>query len=163
MYILKNFFARFIATLEDPAFSTITIIANGFEFEDTTKGGSVPKEYIKSVKRGIEEAMGTGEVAGYPVVDIEAKIIDGKEHAVDSSELSFKVASSGALRLALDKAHPVLLEPVMNLEVFVDNNYLGDVLSDLSSRRGRESYSFHYLIYTYVFFWGLCWFRFTRL
>jgi len=76
-------------------------------------------------------------LAAYPVVDVEVSVLDGKEHPVDSSELSFKIAGRGALRAAVEKAKPVLLEPVMNLTVFVDDQYLGDVLSDLSSRRGR--------------------------
>lgn len=108
-----------------------------FEFVNAIFGGAVSKGYIPGVEKGILEGMENGILAGYPVVDLEAKIVDGKEHPVDSSELSFKLASRGALKLALDKAKPVLLEPVMNLEVFVDNQYLGDVLSDLSSRRGR--------------------------
>ncbi len=108
-----------------------------FEFVNAIFGGAVSRGYIPGVEKGILEGMESGILAGYPVVDIEAKIVDGKEHAVDSSELSFKLASRGALRLAMDKASPILLEPVMTLEVFVDNKYLGDVLSDLSSRRGR--------------------------
>ena len=81
--------------------------------------------------------MAAGILAGYPVTGLEASVVDGKEHSVDSSEMAFKLASRGALRAAMEKAKPVLLEPVMNLNVFVDNKYLGDVLSDLSSRRGR--------------------------
>ena len=81
--------------------------------------------------------MESGILAGYPVVDLEAKVVDGKEHSVDSSEMAFKLASRGALRAAMEKAGPALLEPVMNLEVFVDDQFLGDVLSALSSRRGK--------------------------
>ncbi len=108
-----------------------------FEFVNAIFGGAVSRGYIPGVEKGILKGMENGILAGYPVVDLEAKIVDGKEHPVDSSELSFKLASRGALKLALEKANPVLLEPVMSLEVFVDNAHLGDVLSDLSSRRGR--------------------------
>jgi len=108
-----------------------------FEFVNAIFGGAVSRGYIPGVEKGILKGMENGILAGYPVVDLEAKIVDGKEHPVDSSELSFKLASRGALKLALEKANPVLLEPVMNLEVFVDNAHLGDVLSVLSSRRGR--------------------------
>jgi len=89
------------------------------------------------VEKGVLEGMESGILAGYPVVDLEAKVVDGKQHPVDSSELAFKLAARGALRASLEKADPVLVEPVMNLTVFVDDQYLGDVLSDLSSRRGK--------------------------
>jgi elongation factor G len=108
-----------------------------FKFVNAIFGGSIPKGYIPGVEKGIIEGMESGILAGYPVVDIEARVVDGKHHPVDSSEMSFKLASRGALRDAMEKASSVLLEPVMHLEVFVDDQYLGDVLSDLSSRRGR--------------------------
>jgi elongation factor G len=108
-----------------------------FKFVNAIFGGSIPKGYIPGVEKGVIEGMEHGILAGYPVVDLEAKVIDGKEHPVDSSEMAFKLASRGALRAALEKANPVLLEPVMNLSVFVDDAYLGDILSDISSRRGR--------------------------
>jgi len=108
-----------------------------FKFVNAIFGGAVSKGYIPGVEKGILEGMESGILAGYPVVDLEAKIVDGKEHPVDSSEMAFKLASRGALRSAMEKADPVLLEPVMDLEVYVDDQYLGDVLSDLSSRRGR--------------------------
>lgn len=108
-----------------------------FSFVNAIFGGAISKGYIPGVEKGIVEGMQAGILAGYPVVDVEAKVVDGKEHSVDSSEMAFKLASRGALRIALEKASPVLLEPTMNLEVYVDDQYLGDVLSDLSSRRGR--------------------------
>jgi elongation factor G len=108
-----------------------------FKFVNGIVGGRISKGYIPGVEKGVLEGMESGILAGYPVVDVEAKVVDGKEHPVDSSELAFKLASRGALRASLEKADPVLLEPVMNLTVFVDDQYLGDVLSDLSSRRGK--------------------------
>jgi elongation factor G len=108
-----------------------------FNFVNAIVGGRISKGYIPGVEKGVLEGMEAGILAGYPVVDLEAKVVDGKMHPVDSSELAFKLASRGALRASLEKADPVLLEPVMNLTVFVDNQYLGDVLSDLSSRRGK--------------------------
>jgi elongation factor G len=108
-----------------------------FRFVNAIFGGAISKGYIPGVEKGILEGMESGILAGYPVVDLEAKVVDGKEHSVDSSEMAFKLASRGALKAALEKAKPVLLEPIMNLEVFVDDQYLGDVLSDLSSRRGK--------------------------
>jgi elongation factor G len=111
----------------------------GYEFEDKTKGGAVPKEYIKSVAGGIEEAMATGEVAGYPVVDIKAILLDGSYHDVDSSEMAFRIAASKAFREAMKKTHPILLEPVMEVEVVVPDEYMGEVIGDLNSRRGKVS------------------------
>jgi elongation factor G len=108
-----------------------------FKFVNAIVGGRISRGYIPGVEKGVIEGMETGILAGYPVVDIEASVVDGKEHPVDSSELAFKLASRGALREAMAKADPVLLEPIANLTVFVDGQYLGDVLSDLSSRRGR--------------------------
>ncbi|MBN1696589.1 MAG: elongation factor G [Spirochaetales bacterium] len=108
-----------------------------FRFVNAIFGGAVSKGYIPGVEKGVLEGMEEGILAGYPVVDLEAKIVDGKEHPVDSSEMSFKLAARGALKACLEKAKCVLLEPVMNLDVFVEDQYLGDVLSDLSSRRGR--------------------------
>ncbi|UCF97687.1 MAG: elongation factor G [Spirochaetaceae bacterium] len=108
-----------------------------FKFVNAIVGGRISKGYIPGVEKGVLEGMEAGILAGYPVVDLEAKVVDGKMHPVDSSELAFKLASRGALRASLEKADPVLLEPVMNLTVFVEDQYLGDVLSDLSSRRGK--------------------------
>lgn len=117
----------------------ITPIDRGehFRFVNAIFGGAISRGYIPGVEKGILEGMESGILAGYPVVDLEAKVVDGKEHSVDSSEMAFKLASRGALRAAMEKAGPALLEPVMNLEVFVDDQFLGDVLSDLSSRRGK--------------------------
>ncbi len=111
----------------------------GYEFEDKTKGGAIPREYIKSIEKGIEEAMGTGEVAGYPVVDIKAVLLDGSYHEVDSSEMAFRIAASKAFREAMKKTHPILLEPVMEVEVVVSDEYMGEVIGDLNSRRGKVS------------------------
>jgi elongation factor G len=108
-----------------------------FNFVNAIVGGRISKGYIPGVEKGVLEGMEAGILAGYPVVDLEARVVDGKMHPVDSSELAFKLAARGALRASLEKADPVLLEPVMNLTVFVEDQYLGDVLSDLSSRRGK--------------------------
>ncbi len=108
-----------------------------FQFVNAIFGGAVSKGYIPGVEKGVLDGMEEGILAGYPVVDIEAKIVDGKEHPVDSSELSFKLAARGALRAAMERAKPVLLEPVMSLTVLVEDQYLGAVLSDLSSKRGK--------------------------
>ncbi len=109
----------------------------GFEFEDKTKGGVIPKEFIKPVEMGIESAMQSGEIAGYPVVDIKATLLDGSYHEVDSSEIAFKIAGSKAFREAMKKGLPILLEPVMDVEVVAPDEYMGDVISDLNSRRGK--------------------------
>jgi elongation factor G len=108
-----------------------------FSFVNAIVGGRISRGYIPGVEKGVVEGMESGIMAGYPVVDLEASVVDGKEHPVDSSELAFKLAARGALKAAMEKADPVLLEPIMNLTVYVDNQYLGDVLSDLSSRRGK--------------------------
>ena len=108
-----------------------------YEFINAIKGGSVSKGYIPGIEKGLQEAMAEGHLAGYPLVDIGITLVDGKEHPVDSSEMAFKLAAKGAMELAIAKAGPVLLEPVMHLEVFVENEYLGSILSDLSSKRGR--------------------------
>jgi elongation factor G len=110
---------------------------NGFEFFDKVVGGAVPKEYIPAVENGIREAMENGVVAGYPTVDIKATIVDGSFHDVDSSEMAFKIAGSMAFKNGAMKAAPVILEPVMTVEVNVPEEYMGDVMGDISSRRGR--------------------------
>jgi elongation factor G len=109
----------------------------GYKFENKIFGGAVPKNYIPGVEKGIAEGMARGTTAGYPVVDVEVAIVDGKYHPVDSSELSFKLASRNAFREAMKQANPTLLEPIMNLTVFVEEKYLGDVMSDLSGKRGK--------------------------
>jgi elongation factor G len=109
----------------------------GFEFADETKGGAIPRNFIPAVEDGVREAMETGVLAGYPMVDIRATLLDGKYHEVDSSELAFKIAGSIAFKEAADKAHPVLLEPVMEVEVVTPQEFMGDVIGDLNSRRGK--------------------------
>jgi elongation factor G len=108
-----------------------------FRFTNAVFGGAISKGYIPGIEKGIIEAMEAGDLAGYPVVDVEARIVDGKEHPVDSSELAFKLAARGAFRECVKNAKPVLLEPVCDLTVFVDEQYLGAVLSDLSGKRGK--------------------------
>jgi elongation factor G len=110
---------------------------SGFEFEDLTKGGVIPKEFIPAIQEGIKESMESGLVAGYPVVDVKAMLLDGSYHEVDSSELAFKIAGAMAFRDAAEKSQPVILEPVMSVEIHVPEEYFGDVLGDFNSRRGR--------------------------
>ena len=109
----------------------------GYEFLDRIVGGKVPREYIPSVDLGIQEAMEAGVLAGYPVVDVRAELVDGSYHDVDSSEMAFKIAGSMAFKAAMTRAQPKLLEPVMAVEVVTPEDYLGDVMGDLNSRRGR--------------------------
>ncbi len=108
-----------------------------FEFVDAVVGGVIPTKFIPAVEKGVREAMNEGVVAGYPVVDVRVTVDDGKDHAVDSSEAAFKLAASQAFKLAVPKARPVLLEPIYKIEVRVPDEYMGDVMGDLSSRRGR--------------------------
>ena len=110
---------------------------SGFVFEDKVKGGSVPREYISAVERGLQAAMESGVVAGYPVVDVKVTLIDGSYHDVDSSEIAFKIAGTLALKAGLKKAAPVMLEPVMDVEVVTPHEYMGDLIGDLSARRGK--------------------------
>jgi elongation factor G len=109
----------------------------GYEFSNEIVGGSIPKEYIPSVDKGIQDALEHGVVAGYPVVDVKVHLIDGSYHEVDSSEAAFKVAGSMAIKAALEKSDPILLEPVMAVEVETPEEYMGDVMGNLSSRRGN--------------------------
>lgn len=108
-----------------------------FEFVDKTRGGAIPKEFIPSVEQGVKEAMETGILAGYPVTDVKTTLIDGSYHEVDSSSIAYKIAGSLAFKDAVKKANPVLLEPLMSLEVVSPDEYLGDIVSDINSRRGK--------------------------
>ncbi len=109
----------------------------GFIFENNIVGGSIPREYIPAVQRGIQEAMEGGVIAGYPMIDVRASLVDGSYHEVDSSEMAFKIAGSLALKEAVPKAGPVIMEPVMKVEVVVPDEHTGTVVGDLSSRRGQ--------------------------
>jgi elongation factor G len=109
----------------------------GFEFVDKIVGGVIPKNYIPGVEKGVREALEEGVLAGYPVVDVRVSLVFGSYHEVDSSELSFKIAGRQAFKLAMAKANPTLLEPIMNLNIYVSDQYTGDIISDLNSKRGR--------------------------
>jgi len=109
----------------------------GYSFVDGTKGGVIPREYIPAIEKGVKEAMESGVLAGYPVVDVKSTVVYGSYHDVDSSEIAFKIAGSMAFREAMTKASPVILEPVMSLEVVTPEDFMGDVISDISRRRGR--------------------------
>ena len=109
----------------------------GFEFQDAVVGGSIPRQYIPAVEKGVREAMDRGILAGYPVVDMKAKVYDGSYHNVDSSEMAFKMAGIIAFQNAAEKANPVLLEPIVSLEVIVPDEYMGDIIGDLNTKRGK--------------------------
>ena len=109
----------------------------GFEFIDQIKGGVVPQEYRKPVQKGVEDTLAGGVIAGYPVVDVKATLYDGSYHDVDSSELAFTLAGALATREGIAKANPVLLEPVMKMEITTPEEFMGDVIGDINSRRGR--------------------------
>jgi len=109
----------------------------GYEFVNSVVGGAIPKEYIPAVDAGIQGAMNTGVLAGYPVVDVKVTLYDGSYHEVDSSEMAFKIAGSMAFKEAMRKADPVLMEPIMKVSVIVPEDYMGDVIGDLNSRRGQ--------------------------
>ena len=109
----------------------------GFEFENNIVGGVVPREYVGSVEQGIEEAMENGVLAGYPLIDVKASLYDGSYHDVDSNEMAFKIAGSMALKAAKNKCQPVLLEPMMKVEIVIPEEYMGDIMGDVTSRRGR--------------------------
>ncbi|MFB1083235.1 elongation factor G [Jeotgalibacillus sp. JSM ZJ347] len=109
----------------------------GFEFENAIVGGSVPREYIPAVQQGLEDSLDNGVLAGYPLIDIKAKLYDGSYHDVDSSEMAFKIAASMALKNAVSKCNPVLLEPLMRVEVMIPEEYMGDIMGDVTARRGR--------------------------
>jgi elongation factor G len=110
---------------------------SGFEFKETIFGGSIPKQYIPGVEKGIIEALEEGVLGKFPVVDVEVELYDGKYHDVDSSELSFKIASRTAFKMGMEKAGPQLLEPIMDVYIYVDKEFMGDILSDVTSRRGK--------------------------
>jgi elongation factor G len=124
-------YAEVTITLENPG------PGGGYEFLDKISGGRIPKEYIPSVDAGIQQALSSGVLAGYPTVDVRATLTDGKYHDVDSSEMAFKIAGTMAFKEAARKAKPCLLEPIMNVEVSTPDDYMGDVMGDLSSRRGK--------------------------
>jgi len=109
----------------------------GFEFENGIVGGVVPREYIPAVQAGLEDSLDRGMIAGFPVVDIKARLFDGSYHDVDSSEMAFKIAASMALKAAASKCNPVILEPIMRVEVIIPEEYLGDIMGNVTSRRGR--------------------------
>jgi elongation factor G len=109
----------------------------GFEFIDEIKGGAIPREFIKPVEKGVVEAMDKGIVAHYPMVDVQVTLYDGSYHEVDSSEFAFKIAGSMAFQDAAKKAKPVILEPIMKMEIVTPEDFFGQVISDISSRRGQ--------------------------
>jgi elongation factor G len=108
-----------------------------FEFVNKIVGGSIPKEYIPAIEAGISEAMSSGIIGGYPVLGVRAELYDGSYHEVDSSEMAFRIAGSMAFKDAMRKSAPALLEPIMKVDVTVPEEYMGDVIGDLNSRRGR--------------------------
>jgi elongation factor G len=129
-------FARVIIDLE-PSQSEGEDGGGGYEFENKVTGGRIPREYIPSVDAGCQEAMEFGVLAGYPMVDVKVTLQDGSYHEVDSSELAFKIAGSMAFKEAARKADPVLMEPMMSVEVTTPEDFMGDVIGDLNSRRGQ--------------------------
>jgi elongation factor G len=112
-------------------------MGTGFQFGDKIVGGVVPKQYIPAVEKGLREAMADGVLAGYPVVDLQATLVDGSYHTVDSSEMAFKVAASQALKKAFDAASPALLEPILEVDIVVPDEYMGDVMGQITSKRGH--------------------------
>ncbi len=110
---------------------------SGFTFGDKVVGGSVPKNFIPAVEKGIREALPEGAIAHFPIVDLRATLVDGSFHSVDSNEMAFKIAASMALRKGIQEAHPVILEPVMNLEVICPDDFTGDVIGHLNGKRAR--------------------------
>ena len=109
----------------------------GFVFEDDIVGGVIPREFIPACQKGFEEAMGSGVLGGFPVIGVKVELVYGSYHEVDSSEMAFKIAASMAFKEAMRKASPTLMEPIMSVEVVTPEDYVGDVMGDLSSRRGR--------------------------
>jgi elongation factor G len=109
----------------------------GIEFADKTVGGTIPKEYMRAIDHGVRAALETGVYAGYPMVDVRATVFDGSYHEVDSSEMAFKIAASMAVKAAVEKADPAILEPLMRVEVVMPEQFMGDVIGDLNRRRGH--------------------------
>jgi elongation factor G len=109
----------------------------GYEFEDKISGGKIPREYINPTTQGLQSSLDNGVLAGYPTVDVKVQLVDGQYHDVDSSEMAFKIAGQQAFKKAAEMAKPMLLEPIMGVEVVTPDEYMGDVMGDLSSRRGR--------------------------
>ena len=109
----------------------------GFEFVNKVVGGSIPRNYIPAVEKGIRESMAQGVIAGYPFVDAQVELYDGKHHPVDSSDMAFQIAGSFAFREASNQCRPVLLEPIMNVTISVPEQFMGDIIGDLNSKRGR--------------------------
>jgi elongation factor G len=112
-------------------------VGTGFQFVNKIVGGVIPREYIPAVENGVREALEGGVIAGYPVIDVKITLVDGSYHEVDSSEMAFKIAGSQALKDAVRQASPVILEPTMKVEVEAPEDFLGDVMGDLNSRRGQ--------------------------
>jgi len=108
-------------------------------FENKVFGGAIPKQFIPAIEKGMLETMSKGQLAGYPTVDIKVAVVDGSYHPVDSSEMAFKLAGSLAFKKAFEQCNPILLEPIVALEVTVDEKYMGDVMGDLTSKRGKIS------------------------
>ena len=106
-------------------------------FENKTVGGTIPREYIRGVEAGVKDALTSGVIAGYPVIGVKARVVDGSYHDVDSSDLAFRMAASMATREAMLNAEPVILEPIMDIEIVVPEEYMGDVMGDVTSRRGK--------------------------
>jgi elongation factor G len=111
--------------------------SDDFVFENKTVGGTIPKEYIRGVEAGVKDALTSGVIAGYPVIGVKARVVDGSYHDVDSSDLAFRMAASMATREAMINAEPVILEPIMDIEIVVPEEYMGDVMADVTSRRGK--------------------------
>ena len=114
-------------------------VGSGFEFENKVVGGSVPREYIPGVEKGLESSKESGLVAGFPLIDFKATLVDGASHDVDSSVMAFEIAARAAFREGIPKCAPKLLEPVMRVEVVTPEDYMGDIIGDLNSRRGNVS------------------------
>ena len=114
-------------------------VGSNFTFESKITGGAVPKEYIPGVVKGLEQSMNNGILAGYPMVDMKATLLDGDFHDVDSSVLAFEIAAKAAYKAAMPNAGPVILEPLMKVEVITPEDYMGDIIGDLNSRRGQVS------------------------